>query len=630
MKRIISVLLSVLLMMSVMAVAAVPAGAAEVVDRIQFGNYPKTQVESTDALEAAADAATWHSYNYYNGTGNADGQMQSGNWMQFADFFCDGVKYRAVKFTQYRPYRSYLVSDESHSTQHGNSYITNTTYYFKFEPLVWRVIDPSANLVLCENVIDAQPYQNVLWQNPDNSEYYIGEGSATYANNYASSSIRAWLNEDFYNTAFSDGQKANIKSTAINNDAYSPSYSQFDSPSTTDKIYLLSYSEAKSCSNLSINADQMTDYAICQGFYRSNPKCWLRSAANKSNQAALVNSIGNTVANEVSFTYCGVRPVCILDNLTSDTSLDACIVTASADPADGGSVASGGTYVYGATANLIATPNTGWHFLGWFEGETLVSSNAAYSFAVTETKTYTAKFAIDTFTVTANAQTGGSVNGGGTYDYGAAVTLTATPNEGWHFIAWLDENEAVVCEDAVYSFAVEEDTVLKAKFEIDMFAVSALATAGGSVTGGGQYAYGAAATLTAVPNDGFHFVGWFKNGARVGTQPACTFTVTEQVTDLTAEFAAHQFVLSETHAATCSQEGIEIYSCSCGKTQTKPLPILPHVDENNDGLCDVGGEKMTGDGRCEYCGQLHEGFAGFFIGFFHKIAYFFAHLFGQM
>lgn len=488
MKRIISVLLSVLLMMSVMAVAAVPAGAAEVVNRIQFGNYPKMQVESTDALEAAADAATWRSYNYYNGTGNADGQMQSGNWMQFADFFCDGVKYRAVKFTQYRPSRSYFVSDESHSTQHGNSYITNTTYYFKFEPLVWRVIDPSANLVLCENVIDAQPYQNVLWQNPDNSEYYIGEGSATDANNYASSSIRAWLNEDFYNTAFSDGQKANIKSTAINNDAYSPSYSQFDSPSTTDKIYLLSYSEAKSYrSNLSINADQITDYAICQGFYTSSPKCWLRSAANKSNEAALVNSIGNTIANEVSFTYCGVRPVCILDNLTSATSLDVCIVTASADPADGG-----------------------------------------------------------------------------------------------------------------------------------------------SVTGGGQYAYGAAATLTAVPNDGFHFVGWFKNGARVGTQPACTFTVTEQATDLKAEFAAHQFVLSETHAATCSQEGFELYACSCGKTQKKPLPTLPHVDENNDGLCDVGGEKMTGDGRCEYCGQLHEGFAGFFIGFFHKIAYFFAHLFGQM
>ena len=48
-------------------------------------------------------------------------------------------------------------------------------------------------------IIDAQAYQNVALQG-SGGEYYQGENK--YANNYQYSTIRSWLNDTFYNTAF--------------------------------------------------------------------------------------------------------------------------------------------------------------------------------------------------------------------------------------------------------------------------------------------------------------------------------------------------------------------------------------------------------------------------------------------
>jgi hypothetical protein len=56
--------------------------------------------------------------------------------------------------------------------------------------------------------------------------------------------------------------------------------------------------------------------------------------------------------------------------------------------------------------------------------------------------------------------------------------------------------------------------------------VSASATSGGSVISGtGNYASGALATLVAVANSGFSFINWTENGTAVSTSPTYTFTV---------------------------------------------------------------------------------------------------------
>ena len=50
-----------------------------------------------------------------------------------------------------------------------------------------------------------------------------------------------------------------------------------------------------------------------------------------------------------------------------------------------------------------------------------------------------------------------------------------------------------------------------------------------------------------------------------------------------------------------------------------PDPDEPDEDQN----------EPAGENLCKWCGELHEGFWGKLVGFFHAILYFFAHLFGK-
>lgn len=51
-------------------------------------------------------------------------------------------------------------------------------------------------------------------------------------------------------------------------------------------------------------------------------------------------------------------------------------------------------------------------------------------------------YTVQTFTLTVNAGTGGTVTGGGTYNNQATATLTATPNAGYEFVKWSDDANA--------------------------------------------------------------------------------------------------------------------------------------------------------------------------------------------
>ena len=477
MKRTLCILLSLMLAVTGLAGLCMTASATNVGDIILFGNYPQTKVGETTALKNAANAATWKSYGYYIGNDSYDGSMAASDYMKYADFVSGGVKFRAVKFTKYRPISTYYTSSTDKSWQDNNGYSPNTTYYFKYEPIEWRVLDPSAGLVLCETIIDAQAYQNVVRKSASDN-YYIGS-SSTYANNYAESSIRTWLNNDFYNTAFNTAQKNKIESTTLNNDAARPEDSKYNSASTTDPIFFLSYSEVQNNSyGLSSDSERKgknTDYAKCQGIADlfGFSDWYLRTPGDRSYHACDVDYNGDVgfMSGSVSYTYTGIRPACRLSNLTSDTSqIENYTVTATANPTAGGTVTGGGTYTDGTTATLTATANSGYLFSGWYKGSTKVSSNKSYTFTVTENVTLTAKFyplsMNYTVTATADPTAGGTVTGGGSYSAGNTATVTATPKSGWHFTGWFDGSNKV-SSDASYSFTVTGNVTLTAKFEKD-------------------------------------------------------------------------------------------------------------------------------------------------------------------
>ncbi len=476
-KKTLSVLLSLMLTVTGLVGLCVPANAVNVGAIIFFGNYPQTKVSETTALKNAANAATWKSYGYYTGTGSYDGSMAASDYMKYADFVSGGVKYRAVKFTKYRPDSTSKTSAAGNSQQDDNGYSPNTTYYFKYEPIEWRVLDPSAGLVLCETIIDAQAHQNVVRKSASDN-YYIGS-SSTYANNYAESSIRTWLNNDFYNTAFNTAQKNKIESTTLNNDAARPEDSKYNSVSTTDPIFLLSYSEVQNNSyGLSSDSERKgknTDYAKCQGIadFFGFSDWYLRTPSHSSHLVCGVAYNGDVgfLSGSVSYTYNGIRPACRLSNLTSDTSqIENYTMTVAANPTAGGTVTGSGTYTDGKTATVTATANSGYIFSGWYNGSTKVSSSKSYTFTVTGNVTLTAKFSELSMsynvTATADPAEGGTVSGGGSYANGKTANVTATPNSGWKFVGWY-EGSSKVSDNASYPFTVTGSVTLTAKFEKD-------------------------------------------------------------------------------------------------------------------------------------------------------------------
>ena len=107
-------------------------------------------------------------------------------------------------------------------------------------------------------------------------------------------------------------------------------------------------------------------------------------------------------------------------------------LTASAG--DGGSVSGGGTFASGTQVSLTATPSSGYSFSGWSNG----STTNPLTITLNSNTTITANFEvlINSYTLTVVSTDGGSATGGGEYNEGTEVTITATPNEGYGFIGW--------------------------------------------------------------------------------------------------------------------------------------------------------------------------------------------------
>lgn len=329
-KKLLILVLSMLMLLSV-----VPIGVSAVYsvgDTIQFGSYPQSEV--TDAEKVAELNAVvpswdkWTSYGYYSGNGNV-GSMIQGDWMRYTDVTYGGEKYRAVKFLQYRPDLTYYSFP---SIKFSYGYNTNTVYWFKFEPIDWRVLDPNTGLVMCESIIDSQPYSNTYYQrdgggvknNFNNSSY------TNYLCDYVTSSIRSWLNDDFYNTAFSASEQAEISITTLNNNGYqtlvgNSGYEWLDSNKTNDKIFLLSFNEAIN-SGYGFNSDfsyedaarraQGSDYAVCQGL-DSDPGWLLRTPGLWDWYCSFVYEDGscNCTCRIEGATTRGVRPAMRFANI---------------------------------------------------------------------------------------------------------------------------------------------------------------------------------------------------------------------------------------------------------------------------------------------------------------------------
>ena len=207
-------------------------------------------------------------------------------------------------------------------------------------------------------------------------------------------------------------------------------------------------------------------------------------------------------------------------NIYGDTTVNFSI-TVQTENETMGSVTGAGTFTCEDEAILTATPNEGYRFLQWNDGNT----DNPRTVVVTADSTFTAGFkVVYTVTVQSNNEAYGTVSGGGTYDEGSTATISATPYQGYRFVRWDDDNA-----DNPRTITVTDDVTFTAIFEeLPSYTITVLSSdeAYGSVSGGGTYYEGSTATISATPYQGYRFVRWDDDNA---DNPR-TITVTDDVT----------------------------------------------------------------------------------------------------
>jgi hypothetical protein len=236
---------------------------------------------------------------------------------------------------------------------------------------------------------------------------------------------------------------------------------------------------------------------------------------------------GSVMSTSASYTFTPNASGSLVANFAAAPCTYA--ITTSSSPIGGGSTSGGGTVNCGSSVTVTATPAACYRFVNWTLNGTAVSSSASYSFTANATQSLVAIFAPITYTVSAGSApaAGGSVSGGGTFNCGSSVTVSATPAACYSFVNWT-ENGTVVSSSPNYTFSAAANRSLVANFTPVTYTVSAGSSpvAGGSVSGGGTVSCGSSVTVTATAASCYSFANWTENGTVVSSSPNYTFSAT--------------------------------------------------------------------------------------------------------
>lgn len=147
-----------------------------------------------------------------------------------------------------------------------------------------------------------------------------------------------------------------------------------------------------------------------------------------------------------------------------------------------------------------------------------------------------------TLSLTANPAEGGTVTGAGKHLEGSDVTISATPNEGYDFVAWMN-GATQLATSATYTFKMPAaDASYTAVFksnkpaEEHLLTLTASPANGGRVSGAGSYLAGEEVTISAEANDGYVFVAWLSGTDTLSKEATYTFKMPENDTAFMARF----------------------------------------------------------------------------------------------
>lgn len=217
-----------------------------------------------------------------------------------------------------------------------------------------------------------------------------------------------------------------------------------------------------------------------------------------------------------------------------------------------------GDYLEGTAVTLTATPDTGWHFVGYSANVVgdVVTMNGPQKVIAT--------FEIDKHLLTVTQEGLGSIeptNPSGLYDYNTDVALKAVPATGQHFVGWTGD---VVSTDTDISVTMDKDKAVKATFAPDQHTLDITIVGDGSVNADPEpgdddlYDYGTVVTLTAEAAANWHFVRWEGVDGKDGETATITINADKEVTAVFAK-DTYNLTVHKTGQGTVTEGGVFDY-----------------------------------------------------------------------
>ena len=226
-------------------------------------------------------------------------------------------------------------------------------------------------------------------------------------------------------------------------------------------------------------------------------------------------------------------------SLTANFSLNTYSLTVSAGT--GGSVQGTGNFLHGAVADISANPDTGYSFTGW-TGDGVADPNSLNtSVYMSESRTISASFSQNSYTLVVLAGNGGSVSGDGNFTHGSLASISATPDTGYSFTGWTGDGVADT-NSLNTSVDMSESRTISASFSQNSYTLVVLAGNGGSVSGDGNFTHGSLASISATPDTGYSFTGWTGDGVADTNSLNTSVDMSESRT-ISASFSQNSYTL---------------------------------------------------------------------------------------
>ena len=258
----------------------------------------------------------------------------------------------------------------------------------------------------------------------------------------------------------------------------------------------------------------------------------------------------------------------------------------------GGSVTGEGTYNHGTNPSITAFPDNGYSFAGW-SGEGVSDPNIpATTVSMSEARTISASFSLNSYELILLAGTGGSVTGGGTFDHGSTPLISATASTGYTFSGWSGEGTTDPNASSTTIIMLGDQNV-SALFSLNSYPLTVLAGTGGTVSGAGTYSFGSTPSISATPNYGYLFDSWTGEGVTEPSQPTTTVGM-ESARTVSANFSLKSYTLNVLSGTGGTASGTGSYTHgTLVEILATPEPDYSFQGWTGDGISDPASTQTT-------------------------------------